>query len=253
MSPQAESSDGSKPWLRLKPPKDLWRANQEFASRANYLVCSPTNMSSCRYSPSVDNLPAIQESHFESTHSQPPASKIFINTQQPERQEMIVSKPEPFLARNYSKASSLRKLTYATETSPVGHSSRAVNLDFTPSVPLLESAQRKAPFSILNPPDQPRDQVSILQERKIRYFAKRVKELNVNVEAKLPCSLPCLTTASQIMLTGTSKLESEYIHAKSIHGDDRVIIDQHYLQGGRSSPEDEVLAEKYDRNHSYFK
>ena len=58
--------------------------------------------------------------------------------------------------------------------------------------------------------------VSRTDERKSKFFKKRIKENQVDILEKLPCSFWGVDDIGEMLVEGVSKLKSEMNHAQSI-------------------------------------
>ena len=123
--------------------------------------------------------------------------------------------------------------------------------DYTTSIPFS-----KQPLSIMskfNFVDSDEKKVTRKQKSMASYFKRKVTEKRINIEKKVPCSLPFVENCNEMVVHGQSKLKEEYRHASSIPEDNRIIINPECLnmEVGAANVE-ETIEEFYEGKHQYF-
>ena len=116
--------------------------------------------------------------------------------------------------------------------------------------------RKQEPLSLLskynfeNQLEYPNNNISKLRKKQAEYFKSRVKEMSINIESKLPCSLKAVENLQEIIVNGTSKLRDEYSSAMAVPEHERRLIDRKCFHEIESHQE--ILVESYDKKHTYF-
>lgn len=190
--------------------------------------------------------------------------KFYILNPQPEIQKEIISKPIMYNPRYFTKLkgdqqsnSNIDSLTTPrnNELSFI-HQNSQNELLAEDSNDYYPSPLNNQPLSIMskyNFIDSNEKKVSRKQKSMATYFKKQVQEKKVNIEKKVPCSLPFVEHLNEMIVKGQSKLKEEYKHAHSIPEESRIIINPECLnmEVGMGNVE-ETIEEFYEGKHQYF-
>ena len=99
--------------------------------------------------------------------------------------------------------------------------------------------------------------IATKKKRQSEYFKQKLITHNIDILSKLPCAFEAVEEIGEMMIQGSSKLDSEYKYAERIPN--RKVIDQGMLEyeqwenyGGGNPNEESTIAEHYDGKFRYF-